>query len=356
MKILHTADLHLKSPVDERWQALEEIIEKAAEEKVELVAISGDMFDKNINAENLKPALIEAFKKLDADIIILPGNHDAGSSAGKFYYGEHVRTLSSLGEYVDLGDTRIIGIPFENVGGREVMKRLMTAAELVDSKRGASNILLYHGELLDLFFSGDGYGSEGLHEYMPVRADYFDNLGFDYVLAGHFHSNFEIRRFETGYFIYPGSPVSITKKERGIRKVNIFDTGSAPKEFPLETFHYEDLEIELNPFENINPIAKIEQELVKLPASAAVHVVVRGFVDLRGTGMDNHAFTRRIDALKTSHMENITHDWLNIEAVLTNKLFIQFEKRLSGVEQDADIKAHMRRLAIRAVRKSLYAD
>ena len=35
---------------------------------------------------------------------------------------------------------------------------------------------------------------------MPVRLSYFDGMGFDYVLAGHFHTNFEVLRYEGGFF------------------------------------------------------------------------------------------------------------------------------------------------------------
>jgi exonuclease SbcD len=70
------------------------------------------------------------------------------------------------------------------------------------------NILLCHGELLDAFFSRTCFGAEGEGRYMPFKLSYFDDLNIDYVLAGHFHSRFDVWQLKNGgYFVYPGSPI-----------------------------------------------------------------------------------------------------------------------------------------------------
>lgn len=51
MRILHTADLHLKEYGDERWEALEELIEVGRKEKINLLVISGDLFDTEVEVE-----------------------------------------------------------------------------------------------------------------------------------------------------------------------------------------------------------------------------------------------------------------------------------------------------------------
>jgi len=48
MKILHTADVHLREVGDKRWEALQKLIEAAKKEGAEILAISGDLFDKGI--------------------------------------------------------------------------------------------------------------------------------------------------------------------------------------------------------------------------------------------------------------------------------------------------------------------
>ena len=52
VKILHTADIHLREYKDERWEALEELVEIGKRNKVAIVTICGDLFDKDIDAEN----------------------------------------------------------------------------------------------------------------------------------------------------------------------------------------------------------------------------------------------------------------------------------------------------------------
>ena len=115
-------------------------------------------------------------------------------------------------------------------------------------KNDIPSVLLLHCELLDISGIWENYGNEGASRYFPVRLGYFADLPWNYVLAGHFHTNFDINRFgNAGYFVYPGSPVSVTEKETGIRKVNIFEPGKVPSEHPVNSFFYESLEITLNP-------------------------------------------------------------------------------------------------------------
>ncbi len=96
---------------------------------------------------------------------------------------------------------------------------------------------------------------------MPTRLSWFADLGLSYVLGGHFHSTFTIRTFgDGGFFVYPGSPVSVTKKETGQRAVNLFQTGSAPVQFYLDTAHYVDEEIVCDPFSDRRPGSDLVSE------------------------------------------------------------------------------------------------
>src|SRR3989304_3361210 len=76
MKILHTADIHLREYGDERWQTLKTLIDIGKKEKIEVFAISGDLFDEKIDAENLRPKIREIFSNNGFNIVLIPGNHD----------------------------------------------------------------------------------------------------------------------------------------------------------------------------------------------------------------------------------------------------------------------------------------
>ena len=76
MKILHTADIHLRGDKDERWEALQKLIENGKENKVSIFAICGDLFDKDVDAESLRPKIRELFSNTGFKVLIIPGNHD----------------------------------------------------------------------------------------------------------------------------------------------------------------------------------------------------------------------------------------------------------------------------------------
>jgi len=61
IKILHTADLHIKQYGDERWKALQKLIEIGKREKIDIFVISGDLFNSGVNAENLRGQVREIF-------------------------------------------------------------------------------------------------------------------------------------------------------------------------------------------------------------------------------------------------------------------------------------------------------
>ncbi|MCB0277342.1 MAG: metallophosphoesterase, partial [Calditrichaeota bacterium] len=45
MKILHTADVHIREKDDERWQALAHLLELGKAHQINVLVIAGDLFD-----------------------------------------------------------------------------------------------------------------------------------------------------------------------------------------------------------------------------------------------------------------------------------------------------------------------
>jgi exonuclease SbcD len=347
MLILHTADIHLRNLDDERWQALVTLLGVAHGRGADLLVISGDIFDKNIAAEELRAELRTIFNKYSLRVILLPGNHDGSALAAGQYYGDNVDVLSEAGSYADLDAVRVIALPFASISSEKVMEKLLALRGKI--RDGASNILLFHGELLDLAFWRGGYGDEEDTGYMPVKLAFFDDLGFDYVLAGHFHSNFEIGSYSGGYFVYPGSPVAVSKKEKGVRKVNLFRVGQVPEALALETFHYEDKEITLNPFDESDPFDEMKKALRGCDEKAEITLSISGYVDLGKLKCTENEFTEEIERIRTPQVLIINHYWKNAEAVFENELYMRFEKRLRESNLGEDLKDRMRRMVIEAV-------
>ena len=347
MKILHTADIHLREYGDERWEALQTLIEIGKKEKIGLLVICGDLFDKGINAENLRPKIRELFSNNGFKIIIIPGNHDKDSYKSGLYFGDDTVILSNAP--VEFNNVRIIGIPFEEAMQREdVLSKLRSLKNTMTSDK--KNILLFHGELLDAFFSRNDFGEEGEGRYMPIRLSYFKDLNVNYVLAGHFHSNFEVRLLENGgYFVYPSSPVSITKREVGQRKVNIFEIGKPPKEYPLNTFHFEEIIIELNPFEDKQPLKVIKKCLKEVDPEAKVMLTVRGYVNSKEIQLTEIELINQIKEIcREKHIE-VRCEIRDIQIILEDDVFKMFMEKLNESNFEEQKKEQMRNIAIKAL-------
>src|SRR5215207_942397 len=89
MKILHTSDWHLGSTwegidrsEDLLDRAVPDVVEVALREKVDIVLVTGDIFERQTNEalEKAAQTLREPFRELlnaHIDVALLPGNHDS---------------------------------------------------------------------------------------------------------------------------------------------------------------------------------------------------------------------------------------------------------------------------------------
>ncbi|MGD2249465.1 MAG: metallophosphoesterase [Candidatus Methanofastidiosia archaeon] len=350
MKILHTADIHIREYGGERWKTLEKLIEIGKMEEIEIFVISGDLFDKDIDAEKLRPKIREIFSNTGfIKIIIIPGNHDSDSYSGGKYFGRDVKIFSDSDNCFEYEDVSIWGMPFETINREEILIRLNKLADNLSSDK--KNILLYHGELLDACFSPIDLGNEGEKRYMPVKLSYFNDLNIDYILAGHFHSHFDFWKLKNGgYFIYPGSPISITQKETGQRKVNIFEVGEQPKDYLLETPHYKEIFIEFNPFEDKKPLEVVENHLKNIHPNARVILTIKGFINSEIIGMNETQLVEQIEKLLPNKWhENFNPEFMDIKAILEDDLFKKFIEKLEKTNFEKEKKKQMINIAIKAM-------
>ena len=348
MKILHTADIHLREYDDDRWKALQELIKVGKKENIEIFVISGDLFDKGISAENLRPKIREIFSNTGFKIVIIPGNHDRDSYKLGFYFGKDIEILMDLNKPFKHKDIIIWGMPYERLEGEEIRNKLRSLAKNLPSDK--KNILLYHGELIDTYFSRMDFGDEGEKRYMPIRLSYFKGFNIDYILAGHFHSKFNVKKLENnGYFVYPGSPISITKKEIGQRNINIFEVGKEPQEYPINTPHFEEVIIELDPFSDKKPMKIIKEKLENLHQNAKVILTVKGFINSKSIGMTEIELVEKINDLVKGKCDKTKYEFSDIKTVLIDDLFIKFSKKLDKLEYNEKKKKQMCNTAIRVI-------
>lgn len=347
VKILHTADIHLREYKDERWEALEELVEIGKRNKVAIVTICGDLFDKDIDAENLRPKIREVFSNIPFKVLIIPGNHDADSYKGGMYFGEDVFILTS--SPFEYSDVRIVGVPFEPIQGQNLLGKIRALKETLTPEK--KNILLCHGELLDAFFSRADFGDEGEKRYMPFKLSYFEGLNINYVLAGHFHSKFNVWKLGNGeYFVYPGSPISITQRETGQRKVNLFEVGSPPQEYLLDTFHYQEITITLDPFKEENPVEIVQQHFEKLHPQATAILTVKGYVNSEKIQMTEEDIASQIKEItKGKCTKEPTDEFKDISRILENDLFKSFMNKVKAGDYTEEKERQLQDIAIKAM-------
>lgn len=351
MKILHTADFHLQTAEGPRWQALEEVVEEARNREVDYLTIAGDLFDSDADAEALRPRIRELFREAPFQTLVIPGNHDARSYSAGFYFGEGVRLLADqnwLENLIERPEAVLIGVPFAELGARELHHRLRALDESLPDDR--PRILLYHGELLDASFDRGAFGPEETGRYMPSRLSFFREAGFDYVLAGHFHSNFDVRALGPGgFFVYPGSPAAVTRREVGVRKAALIEVGQEPREVPLETFHYQRIQVRLDAFREEKPLDRVRKALDSADPAARLLLEVSGTI--RGSEAE---LAEALRELLGADAPEPAFTFRDVSRLVSHPVYELFEHELDQLENERDDfdvrdKARIREMVLRAM-------
>lgn len=215
MRILHTADWHLGRILhgmhltDDQAHVLDQLCLVAAEEKADVVAISGDVYDRAVPppeaVELLDDVLARLVLNLGKTVVIIAGNHDSPRRLG---FGS--RLLAGRGLHVvgpckaqpapivlhdEHGPVHLQALAYaepaevRSILATETVKDHDTAmaarlAEIALAPRPARNVLLAH------LFAAGGLESEserplsvgGSGAVSPARF-----AGFDYVALGHLH-------------------------------------------------------------------------------------------------------------------------------------------------------------------------
>ncbi len=356
MEIIHTADIHLKEYKDERWKALEKLVGFCEEKDIDFLLIAGDLFDANISGEILQNNLRELFSDLSFDIIFIPGNHDVTAIQEGDYFGDNLKIIEDIKNPVNTKQAKIWGLPYsQNMTNEGILKKLEFVKENINNDK--TNILLLHGELIDSFFSKEDYGEEEETRYMPVKIDDFKNIGLDYVLAGHFHTSYNVFKIgKNSFFIYPGSLVSITKKEVGKRRVNYINLNenSKPKPIKVNSFYYLYKKIEFYPYSEISPINKIKNELEKIDTDSGLIMEIDGFFngekwDVTEEELVNFIKNQLYDKKIKYDSSDLKFKFKEISYILESDIFQKFISLLNSKDYDEKKKENLKKIVIKAM-------
>ena len=251
MKILHTADwhigqrLHERSRLDEHKQFLNWILDTIQEHQIELLLVSGDIFDTSLpsaEATNLYYRfLYRLFDETDAYAVITAGNHDSP------------RHLEAPREFLEMGRIYVVGLsgkaadcvfPFPPDDPRVMvaavpylseteLPHVSYETEIEKSERYRERLKSFYADCVDampaelpkilmghLFVQGGKISdSERNVQIGGATATYANDFpeGVDYVALGHLHRPQTIRG--TDYPIrYSGSPIPLRFNEADYSK------------------------------------------------------------------------------------------------------------------------------------------
>lgn len=343
MKILHTSDIHLKEDSPERLDAFRKILSVATAEQVDLLVIAGDMFNSEEDADKLRNKLRNMLSGNSFKVLIIPGNHDQFAFRGDVNYGSDVTAvLETPYQTLNFDDVRIVAIPYAE-------KRIVDLATDLSAslQKEKTNVLVVHCTLDLLGMSSEGMGDEQDCKYMPVSCETLKLIGFDYVLAGHCHSSYKVYPIDSAkWFVYPGSPISITEKEQGKRSVNLLDTTSGLREISLDTPYFLTLRIEVNP-------GKEKEALESLTLELQGHTKGFGIIDVEISGfiqMNENDFEKMIqDAVEPYQIKKIDKTYNDISYILDDPLYKMYQEEiLNSKELDDDIREEMESLMLEA--------
>ncbi len=249
VKILHTADIHLDSPLKSLAMrneslretveaatrtALEKIIDTAIDEEAIALLIAGDLFDGKQRSARTAVFLTRQLDRLRSSnirVFYIKGNHDAENTlSGAIDLPGNVHVFSGRGEKVQLTDNIWIhGVSFTQTHAPDSL-----LPKFPSPVAGAVNIALLHTSLA---------GAAGHDVYAPCSVNDLKDSGFDYWALGHVHKR-QIHS-ESPWVVMPGMPQGRDIGEAGTKsatllqiddgKIDITEIPTSAAEFLSET-------------------------------------------------------------------------------------------------------------------------
>ena len=241
MRLIHTSDWHLGRSfhrvglLSAQARYLDHLVEVVRSEGVDVVLVSGDVYDRALPSPDTVELLSDAVTRLidaGAAVVLSSGNHDSAIRLGfaselLARAGLHIRTsLESVGTPVLVKDTAIYPVPYlepslaaDRIGADErthagVLKAAMHRVHADAKTRSGASVVMSHA-----FVTG-GATSESERDISvggvsAVHPDVF--AGADYVALGHLHGPQRISETVR----YSGSPIALSFSEAGQSKGSV---------------------------------------------------------------------------------------------------------------------------------------
>lgn len=272
MKILHTADVHLDSPLkslalrDETLQArvqaatrmaLSRIVDAALEHEVAALLISGDLYDgaeRSAKTAAFLSGQMARLQSAEIPVFYIKGNHDAENPiTGEVALPSNVHVFGARAGKVQIGGSSVWvhGVSFS---GKHAPESLLPkfAAPVPD----AVNIAMLHTSLA---------GAAGHDPYAPCSLPELGQMGFDYWALGHVHKR-QVHS-ESPWVVMPGIPQGRDIGEAGPQSatlIHIEDGKLSVETIPTSVVEFNTLNVDCSLCDNDDDLrARCRQALTE---------------------------------------------------------------------------------------------
>ena len=244
MKLLHSADWHLDSPILGRMEAQTALLKAALldiprkvcavakAEGCDMILLSGDIFDGPYTPESCH-ALRVALEEVSIPVFIAPGNHDHIGAGSPWLVEQWPKNVFIFTE----SSMVTLSVPDLNCW---VCGGAFTAPESAGLLEGfrasdpdAVTIGILHGDPTQLH-----------SPYGPITRQQVRDSGLDYLALGHIHKGGSFREGST-LCLWPGCPMGRgfdESGEKGVQIVTIESKHASARFVPLDTPRFYDLE------------------------------------------------------------------------------------------------------------------
>jgi len=279
LRFLHTADIHLDSPlkgleshedapVEEirgaTRRAFDNCIDLAIEEAVDFLLIAGDLYDvdwKDYNTGLFFASRMGKLNRAGIAVFIVSGNHDAANQITK---------TMPLPENVTLFSAKKpASVRLENLGviihGQSYPSRAVTeniALQYPQHEPGYFNIGLLHTSVT---------GREGHEDYAPCTLDDLKSKGYDYWALGHVHKREQLA--DDPWIVFPGNIQGRHIRETGKKGATIVTVEDGRivdvREQELDVLRWATCQVDLSQCETTNHVYDAVRQAFELKLAQA---------------------------------------------------------------------------------------
>ncbi len=290
MKIVHSADLHLDSPlrglaryegapVDRirgaTREAFRRLVQLCLDEEAALLLIAGDLFDgdwRDYATGLFLAGELQRLRDVGTQVVVLHGNHDAASPITRdLELPNHCHVLSSTTpETIDLGDVIVHGQSFAT---REVTEDL--AANYPPAVAGRFNVGLLHTALS---------GRPGHSSYAPTRLETLLDRGYQFWGLGHVHAREVVH--SDPLVLFPGNLQGRHIRESGAKGATVLTISDDHIERfehrPLDVVRWAQVEVDLTACDGTDDALEAVRSALEATLGVAEQRLVAARLELVG--------------------------------------------------------------------------